>query len=55
MENQFEINESQNGGEDCAFPQCGTCRRQGYPKISEAAVRTCSAKQLILKITENSQ
>ena len=52
------MNEYQNVGEDCAFLQCRLCRgypTQRYPKISKAAVRTCTTKQSFLKIQQNSQ
>ena len=41
------MNKYQNTGENCAFRQCRPCRGYptwGYPKISEAAVRTCNTK-----------
>ena len=53
------MTEYQNSGENCAFLQFGLCRRyismQGYPKISEVAVRTCTTTQSFLKIQQNSQ
>ena len=53
------MNEYQNSGENCAFLQFGLCKRcismQGYPKISEVAVRTCFTTQSFLKIQQNSQ
>ena len=41
------MNEYQNAVENCAFLQCRPCRgysTQVYPKISEAAVGTCTTK-----------
>ena len=52
------MNKYQNAGVNCAFLQCRPCRgypTQGYPKISEAAARTCTTKQSFLKIQQNSQ